>query len=125
MPFTRQKRHAHPLIRLAVSYIFLLAAIQKWLHMDQSTQLFGELGIPFPQWSILAVASVETVGAILILFNWRVKLATIPLLVIMLGALVWVKLPLLSSDGLWTMLNESRIDVLMIFLLVYLRQTGR
>ena len=46
-----------------------------------------------------------------------------PLLIIMVVAILWAKLPLFYTKGLWTMLNESRIDVIMILLLLYLLKT--
>jgi uncharacterized membrane protein YphA (DoxX/SURF4 family) len=116
MPFHQGER-TNLFIRLAVGYVFLLAGIQKWLFTERYIQHFVEMNFPLPEASVLILAITETTCAILILFNRYVQQAAFPLLVIMVVAILWAKLPLLATDGIWAMLIESRIDVIMILLL--------
>lgn len=122
MVFCREEG-SNCLIRLAVGYVFLVAGIQKWLFTERFVQHFQEMNFPLPALSVLFLAIVETGCAILILMNRYVRSAAFPLLIIMVVAILWAKLPLFYTKGLWTMLNESRIDVIMILLLLYLLKT--
>lgn len=107
-------------IRFAVAFTFLLAGIQKWLFSAKFAGFFAEIGIPFPETSVLFFGIAEIICGSLILFNLHVKAAILPLFIIMLGALGIVKFPLVFDVGWFAMLNEARIDIIMIALLMYL-----
>jgi putative oxidoreductase len=65
----------------------------------------------------------EIFCGILILFGLLTRLASIPLLTIMMIALVTIKLPILSTKGLWTFLHEYSTEfsltLLLVLLLIY------
>jgi uncharacterized membrane protein YphA (DoxX/SURF4 family) len=52
------------------------------------------------------------------------RLATIPLLTIMVTALVSTKFPKLLNEGFWVMAHATRTDFAMILLLIYLLNYG-
>jgi uncharacterized membrane protein YphA (DoxX/SURF4 family) len=59
----------------------------------------------------------------MILFGLLTRLASVPLLTIMIVAFITTKLPLLTTKGFWTFAHEYSIDfsltVLLIMLFIY------
>ncbi|MDC3418484.1 DoxX family protein [Aquibacillus salsiterrae] len=106
------------LIRYAVAYVFLASAILK-LMVPNFAITFANYGLPYPSVTVLLVAILEIVCAVLLLLNYYVKKATIPLLVIMIMALLVTKVPSLHV-GFFQFAFEARLDILMIVLLYVL-----
>nr|HBE41812.1 hypothetical protein [Bacteroidales bacterium] len=57
------------------------------------------------------------------LIGLSVRVAAIPLLIIMITAITTTKIPILQEEGFWQMAHDSRTDfamtMLIIFLLIY------
>ncbi|WP_138419114.1 DoxX family protein [Aquibacillus sediminis] len=111
-----------PIIHYLIAYVFLAAGILKWVSPNFVT-IFANLGLPFPQVTVLIVATVEIIAASLILFNLYVKQAAISLVIIMIVAILLSKMPILFNQGILTFAFEARLDIVMLtLLLVTLKQ---
>lgn len=121
------------LIRFAVGAIFLSEGIQKFLFPDDlGVGRFAEAGIPAA--SVLAPLDgiAEIVCGTLLLLGLATRLATLPMIVNMVGALALTKIPVLwggSRDipdgaGFWDFVHESRTDDAMLACLLFLLIVG-
>lgn len=103
--------------------MFLSEGIQKFLFPAlRGPGRFERIGLPEPEILGYVVAGFEMLCGALILIGLLTRLASIPLIIIMMVAIYTTKLPLLDSDGLWPMLHAARTDWAMllgsIFLLI-------
>ncbi|MGK8558912.1 DoxX family protein [Nocardia gipuzkoensis] len=108
------------LIRFYVGAIFLFEGIQKFLYPDQlGTGRFDKAGIPAPGFVAPLDGVFEIACGALILAGMLTRLAAIPMIVNMAGALLITKLPILWGDaplftkdsGWWDFVHESRTDL--------------
>jgi len=76
------------LTRIALGNAFFLTGRGKLEHLDNFTQFFVELGIPFPALNAAAVARIEYYGAILLVAGLLTRLASAGLLSTMAVALM-------------------------------------
>ena len=111
------------LIRLMVGVVFLSEGIQKFLFTGTlGAGRFEKIGLPSPEFLGSFVGSFEIICGTLILFGLLTRLASIPLIIIMLVAIATTKLEILTQKGFWGMMHESRTDWAMllgsIFLLI-------
>lgn len=111
------------LIRLMVGGVFLSEGIQKFLFpATRGAGRFEKIGLPAPEFLGSFVGTFETVCGALVIVGLLTRLASIPLIIIMLTAIATTKLELLGDRGVWEMLHETRTDWAMllgsIFLLV-------
>lgn len=111
------------LIRLMVGAVFLSEGIQKFLFADTlGAGRFEKIGLPSPEFLGNFVGSFEIVCGILILIGLLTRLASIPLIIIMLVAITTTKSEVLAEKGFWEMMHGSRTDWAMllgsIFLLI-------
>lgn len=81
------------------------------------------LGPPFSQNTIYVIAIIEIICGIFILLNKGVKLATIPLMIIMIAALLLTKVPSFQS-GFIQFSFDARLDIVMFVLLYILHFRG-
>lgn len=135
---------AHPavmLVRLAVGGTFLSEGIQKFLFAPHvGAGRFEKIGFPLPELLAPVVGGFEILGGSLLLLGWMTRLASIPLIGIMLTAIASTKIPILlghgylgfgvretSYGGLWGMLHEWRTDFAMLMgsLFLLIRGAGR
>lgn len=110
--------------RLIVGLVFLSEGIQKFLFPELvGASRFEKIGFANPEFLAAFVASFEIVCGVLILIGFSVRVAAIPLLIIMITAIAATKLPILKDKGFWQMAHDSRTDfamtLLIIFLLIY------
>ena len=128
------------LIRLQVGLmVFFPEGIQKLIFPDiLGAGRFARIGIPFPDLMGPFVGVVETVCGLLIILGLVTRLASIPLIILMIVALVSTKLPILvghnvwifhlSQDikrtGFWSMMHEARADLTMLLGCLYLLIVG-
>ena len=90
------------LIRLLVGTIFLSEGIQKFLYTAEvGAGRFAKVGIPSPEVLAPFVGSVETVCGLLLLLGLMTRLATVPLIITMLVAILSTKIPILLGHGFW------------------------
>ena len=128
------------LIRLQVGLmVFFPEGIQKLIFPDiLGAGRFTKIGIPFPDLMGPFVGVVETVCGLLIIIGLLTRLASIPLIIIMIVALVSTKLPILvghdvwifhlaqdiKRTGFWSTMHESRADLTMLLGSLYLLIVG-
>lgn len=111
------------LIRLFVGAVFLSEGIQKFLFPDVlGAGRFEKIGFDNPAFWAQFTASFEILCGTMILLGVLTRLASVPLLIIMLVAFVTTKYPILIDKGFWTMAHEYRADFAMtigtIFLII-------
>lgn len=111
------------LIRVMVAAVFLSEGIQKFLFSEKlGAGRFEKIGLPAPEFLGPFVGTFEILCGSLILVGLITRLASIPLIIIMLGAIVTTKAEVLVNDGFWEMMHGSRTDWSMllgsIFLLI-------
>lgn len=111
------------LIRLMVGVVFLSEGTQKFLFPDAlGTGRFEKIGFPYPEFLGPFVGSFEIACGTLILLGLCTRLASIPLIIIMLVAIATTKMDSFFTQGFWEMLHGSRTDWSMllgsIFLLI-------
>jgi len=127
------------LIRLSVGLVvFLPEGIQKLAFPSVlGAGRFAHIGIPFPDVVGPFVGVVEIACGTLIMFGFLTRLASIPLIIILVVAIVSTKIPvLLGQDfwifhvtklphyGFWSMLHEARLDFCMLLGALYLLIEG-
>jgi uncharacterized membrane protein YphA (DoxX/SURF4 family) len=122
--FKTASDHRSVLPRLIVGLVFLSEGIQKFLLPELvGAGRFEKIGFTNPEFLAAFVASFEIVCGVLILAGFSVRVAAIPLLIIMITAITTTKIPILQDKGFWQMAHDSRTDfamtMLIIFLLIY------
>lgn len=116
--------HRSLIPRLVVGLVFLSEGIQKFLFPESlGAGRFEKIGFANPEGLSALVATFEILCGLMMLAGFFVRLATIPLLTIMVTAIITTKIPILTGKGFWQMAHESRTDfamtMLLIFILVY------
>ncbi|SDJ76829.1 DoxX family protein [Sediminibacillus albus] len=114
----RMTVHSLQLIRYGVAYVFIISGLLKLLDPGFTT-VFAQIGFPSPATAVLLIALTEIICGGFILFQFYVKRAAIPLLVIMIGALLLTKVPALHS-GFFQFAFDARLDIIMIIMLAVL-----
>lgn len=121
------------LIRLYVGAVFLSEGILKFLRPEaQGTGRFDKAGIPAPNLFAPLDGFFEIVCGLLILVGLATRLAAVPMIVNMLGALLITKLPILwggaplfdGRSGWWDFAHESRTDLAQLCGTVFLLLVG-
>ena len=109
------------LIRLVVGLVFLTEGVQKFLFPDLlGPGRFMKIGFSDPAFWAYFTGTFEIICGSLVLFGCIIRLASIPLLIIMITAFITTKWPLLMTKGFWAFAHEYRTDFAMTLLLVYL-----
>jgi putative oxidoreductase len=109
------------LVRLIVGLIFLTEGIQKYLFPEiLGTGRFLQIGFSHPAFWAYFTGTFEIICGTLVLFGLFTRVASVPLLIIMITAFVTTKWPILLHKGLWAMTHEYRTDFAMTLLLIYL-----
>ena len=128
------------LVRLQIGLaVFLPEGIQKLIFPDiLGAGRFARIGIPFPNVTGPFVGAVEAVCGLLIILGVLTRIASIPLIIIMIVALISTKVPILvghdvwifhlaqdiKRTGFWSMMHESRADLTMLLGSIYLLIVG-
>jgi uncharacterized membrane protein YphA (DoxX/SURF4 family) len=127
------------LIRLLVGLVvFLPEGLQKLLFPDiLGAGRFAHIGIPYPELMGPFVGITETLCGALIIVGCLTRLASIPLIIIMIVAIVSTKVPILLGRpfwiftlpdlkryGFWSMQHEARADFCMLLGAIYLLVVG-
>ena len=107
--------------RLVVGLIFLSEGLQKYITPDATgAGRFEKIGFAHPAFWAYFTGAFETVCGLLILIGFFTRLATIPLLIVMVVAFITTKAPLLIDQSFWTFAHAYRTDFAMTMLLIYL-----
>lgn len=111
--------------RLIVGLVFLSEGLQKFLFPELvGTGRFTKIGFSNPEFWANFTGVFEIICGILLLFGLLTRLASIPLLIVMLVAFIKTKIPVLADRGFWAMAHEYRTDFAMTLLLVFLLYFG-
>lgn len=122
-----EAEHDRPtiLIRLMVGLVFLSEGIQKFLFPAiRGAGRFETIGLPAPEFFGSFVGGVEIVCGLLVLAGLLTRLASIPLMGIMLVALSTTKLEIFRNEGFWEMMHASRTDWSMLLGSIFLLLRG-
>ncbi|HKL88385.1 MAG TPA: DoxX family protein [Salinibacter sp.] len=132
MPFSsadaRRALRTLPLIRLMVGVVFVSEGLQKFLFPAlRGPGRFAEIGFPAPEFFGFGVGTVEVICGVLLLVGLYTRWAAMPLVLLMTGALLITKLPILlghgfgpfgvrelDTYGFWAMMHAARTDWAML-----------
>ena len=113
------------MIRLIVGLVFLTEGIQKFLFPELlGPGRFLKIGFSDPAFWAYFTATFEITCGTFVLLGLLIRLASIPLFIIMMTAFVTTKWPILMDKGIWVMTHEYRTDFAMTILLIYLLISG-
>jgi uncharacterized membrane protein YphA (DoxX/SURF4 family) len=113
------------IIRLIVGVVFLSEGIQKFLFPAlRGAGRFEKIGLPAPEFLGSFVGTFEIVCGLLIVLGLRTRLASIPLIIIMLVAFATTKSAVYLEKGFWELLHGSRTDWAMLLGSVFLLIKG-
>lgn len=109
-------------IRLAVGLIFLTQGILKFIDPHMGVIRFARIGFPHPNFTAHFAGTFEIVCGFLVLIGVWTRLASVPLLIIILTAIVTTKIPELGrpGEGFWYMVSDARTDFAMLCCLAFL-----
>ena len=109
------------IVRLIVGLVFLSEGIQKFLFPElDGTGRFEKIGFADPAFWAYFTGTFEIICGSLVLLGLFIRMAAIPLFIIMITAFVTTKWPVLMDKGFWAMAHEYRTDFAMTLLLIYL-----
>lgn len=99
------------LIRLMVGFVFLSEGIQKFIFPEiRGAGRFESIGLPSPEFLGNMVGFFEITCGLFIILGLLTRLASIPLIVIMLVAFITTKSSVYLEKGFWELLHGSRTD---------------
>jgi putative oxidoreductase len=112
------------IIRLLVGLVFLSEGIQKFLFPGaDGVGHFIKLSIAQPQLLAPLVGCTEIVCGTLVIIGLFTRIASIPLMIVILNAIYFTKIPTLIEKGFWAAAHDGRADFCMfmglLFLLIY------
>jgi len=130
--------NANILVRLVVGGVFLNEGVLKFLDPAvNAAGRFAAIGIPAPEFFGPFVATVETLGGLLVIFGLASRLAALALFIDISVAIFSTKIPILlgrgylgfslmkvKNYGLLSMVHEARTDLAMWFGLLFLILAG-
>lgn len=113
-------------IRVAVGLIFFTQGILKFIDPHMGVMRFTRIGFPMPDLMAHFVGTVEIVCGLLVLVGMLTKLASIPLLIVILTAIATTKIPELfhPNQGFWFIVSDARTDFAMTMSLLFLINVG-
>jgi len=109
--------------RLSVGLLFLSTGWGKVHSLDKVTKFFVELGIPMPGLNAVVVGYSELVCGALLVVGLFTRLATLPLLVSMVVAILTAKLA--SIHGLFDLVGADEFTYLCVLLMLALIGPGK
>ncbi len=116
---------ATAIVRCAVGLVFMSEGLQKFLYpATVGAGRFAKIGLPSPELLAPFVGTVEIVCGALVVLGLALRLAVIPLGVVMGVAVATTKLPIFHAEGFWKALHEGRTDFLASAGLIFLFVAG-
>ena len=111
-------------LRSIVGLIFITEGILKYLYLEvYGPSFFNEIGFRYAFFWAYFTGAFEISCGFLVIIGLFTRIASIPLLIIMIIALITTKLPLLANRGFWTFAHECRLEfsltVLLVLLIIY------
>jgi putative oxidoreductase len=114
----RQEWIAQLLVRLFVGYFFVETGWGKLHNLDGFAQRFAGWGIPYPHFNAALSAYTEFIGGLLIVFGIATRLASIPMIINMVVAILTVNLKRVSSLDDFVELDEPLYALTFLWLLL-------
>jgi len=113
-------------IRLAVGMIFFTQGILKYTDPHMGVLRFTKIGFPFPDFTAHLVGTFEIACGLLVSTGLFTRLASVPLLIVILTAIATTKIPELwrPDQGFWFMVSDARTDFAMTMSLLFLIVAG-
>jgi putative oxidoreductase len=113
-------------IRLAVGLIFFTQGILQYMDPHMGMLRFTRIGFPDPTFTAHFVGTFEIVCLFLFLLGLFTRLASIPLLIVILTAIATTKVPELwhPAQGFRFMVCDARTDFAMTMSLLFLISVG-
>ena len=113
-------------IRLAVGLIFSTQGVLKFIDSKMGVLRFTRIGLPYPLFTAHFVGTFEIICGLLVLVGLFTRLASIPLLIVILTAIATTKIPELfnPAQGFWFMISDARTDFAMTMSLIFLIVVG-
>jgi uncharacterized membrane protein YphA (DoxX/SURF4 family) len=118
-------------VRLLVGLVFFSEGVQKFLFPDTlGPGRFAKIDIPTPEFFATLDGVVEIACGTLVVLGLVTRLAAIPLLIDICGAIVLTKIPELRPGGFggvagfWGMAHDARTDFAMLLGLLFLLIVG-
>jgi putative oxidoreductase len=103
------------IIRFIVGIVFVSEGFQKFIFpATRGAGRFEKIGLPAPEFLGFFVGSFEVICGVLLLIGLLTRLATIPLIIIMLVAFATTKSEVYLNEGFWELLHGSRTDWAML-----------
>ena len=106
--------------------VFFTQGILKYTDSHIGVDRFTRIGFPHPAFAAHFVGAFEIVCGLLVLLGVYVRIAAIPLLIIICTAIVTTKIPELTraSQGFWFMVSDARTDFAMLMCVLFLLVSG-
>jgi uncharacterized membrane protein YphA (DoxX/SURF4 family) len=106
--------------------IFLTQGILKYIDPHMGVLRFAKIGFPYPNFIAHFVGTFEIACGLLVLVGLFTKLASIPLLIVILAAIATTKIPELfrPDQGFWFMVSDARTDFAITMSLLFLLGIG-
>ncbi|MBV8361738.1 MAG: DoxX family protein [Deltaproteobacteria bacterium] len=114
----RQEWIAQLLMRLFVGYFFVETGWGKLHNLEGFAQRFAGWGIPHPYFNAALSAYTEFIGGLFIVFGIATRLASIPMIINMLVAILAVNLKRVSSLNDFVELDEPLYALTFLWLLL-------
>jgi putative oxidoreductase len=113
-------------IRVAVGLIFFTQGILKFTDPHMGVMRFTRIGFPLPEFTAHLVGAFEIICGLSVLVGLLTRLASIPLLAVILTAIATTKIPELfhPGQGFWFMVSDARTDFAMTMCLLFLLSAG-
>ena len=119
--FNTENDYRSILPRMVVGLVFLSEGIQKFLYPALvGAGRFEKIGFENPEFLAGFVGTFEIICGFLILIGFIARIASIPLIIIMLTAIIKTKIPIFMEKVFWTMAHDSRTDFAMTLLIIFL-----
>lgn len=110
-------------VRLSLGAVFLGTGWGKLHNLEQVTNFFTELDIPFPAAQATMVSGIELVGGTLILLGLFTRFAALPLMGTMVVAILTAKRP--EIEGIRSLLAFEEFTYLAGFLWLFVAGAGK
>jgi len=112
-------------IRFLAGGVFFTEGVKKFLFVEPwGAGRFARIGIPLPQFAAPFVGGVEIVCGALLLLGLLTRLGAILLLINISVAIATTKIPILIKSGFFAMEDPARTDYSMLMSLVFLVAVG-
>jgi putative oxidoreductase len=109
--------------RLSVGLLFLSTGWGKVHSLDKVTAFFVKLGIPAPGLNAVVVGYSELICGALLVLGLFTRLATLPLLVSMVVAILTAKLP--DIHGLFDLVGADEFTYLCVLVMLFIIGPGQ